>query len=398
MTTHLGASSNEHSFGAETPQDDWTWQIRNSIRTLSELNRELATFTSHQVSDNADTAYVSNELFDFRVTPHVLAALKQGLQTNIAGAWNAFHGSFVPTEYELERGPKGNSGEADSIGEDLRQSHPAPSVTRFYRNRALLRISHMCPAYCRYCFRRRLVGDEHGAWNKADVQASMRYISTDTSISEVIISGGEPLILGDEKIGYVLDRLSEIDHIRRIRIDSKALTILPQRVTNGLVQVLRRPKLNGIVGHFTHLYELTKDVTKATSKLTEVGIPVYAHVPLLKSVNDDEVALASLMETLVDWKIRPYYLIHYIPTAWTEHFRVSIARGLELMDYLQRNCTGLAIPTFIVYLPSGEGKIQLSPSHLVRRSDEGYIFRSHNGTDVLYREPILKEPKAIGLP
>jgi lysine 2,3-aminomutase len=373
--------------------DDWKWQLRNAVRTVDDLNQQLALFTDRRVQTSDKTERIANELFNFKVTPFMISALRRGLESNVPGTWNAFCAAFTPTELEVGREDRAPSLRADSIGEDLLESHPAPGITRFYKNRALLRVSHMCPAYCRYCFRRRLVGDEKGAWNQQEVDASISYIQSDSAISEVIISGGEPLVLGDKRIDHVLARLDDIGHVRRVRIDTKALTMIPQRVTSQLCGVLRTSKMTAVIGHFTHSYELVPEVERAASRLVDAGIPVYAHIPLLRNVNDDEAVLEQLVERLADLRIRPYYLIHFIPTGWTEHFRVSIARGLELIEYLQRRCTGLAIPAYIVYLPDGHGKVQLAPSHLVRRSEDGYIFRAHDGADVLYSEPLHNDQR-----
>jgi len=217
----------------------------------------------------------------------------------------------------------------------------------------------------------------------------LEFIRTEKAVSEVILSGGDPLILADDRLKYVLDKCSAMDHIRRVRIDTKMLTMIPQRITSEFVQAIRMPKLAAIVAHFTHVSELGPDVIRASNALLDAGIPIYAHIPLLHNVNDEEVELHDLVERLVDLRIRPYYLIQFIPTDWTEHFRVSLGRGLQLLEYLQKHCTGLAVPIYIVYLPSGHGKVPFSPQYFVRRSDAGYVFKAHDGAEVLYREPMI---------
>ena len=369
--------------------NDWKWQLRNSITNIANLNTVLSAFTDSRVAASPVVDHVSRDLFAFKVSPYMVMNLKEALDQNIKGAWSAFSGSFIPTEFEATREEASSVTRIDGIGEDLKRSHPAPGITRFYSNRVLLRMTHMCGGYCRYCFRRRFVGDGGGAWSQNEIDSSLDFIRAEKSVSEVILSGGDPLILADDRLKYVLEKVSVMDHIRRVRIDTKMLTMIPQRITADFVKAVRVPKLAAIVAHFTHVSELGADVMRATASLLDAGIPIYAHIPLLHNVNDDEVELHDLVERLVDLRIRPYYLIQFIPTDWTEHFRVSLGRGLQLLEYLQKHCTGLAVPTYIVYLPSGHGKVPFGPAYFMRRSDVGYVFRAHDGSEVLYREPMI---------
>lgn len=367
---------------------DWRWQLRNAITTFEHLNHALAEFTELRINPTPAAERVAAEAFNLKVTPAMIAAVRRGLALHIPGTWSAFCASFVPSEFEVGRGVVEADTRADGIGEDLRRSNPVSALSRFYRNRAVLRISHMCPAYCRYCFRRRMVGDGQGGWNRPDVDAAIAFIRSEEAIKEVILSGGEPMLLADERLKYVLDALDAIPHLTRVRIDTKILTMLPHRITDALCRLLRGSKVVAVVGHYTHSYELTPETEAASGRLVDAGIPVYAHIPLLRNVNDDEMSLAHLVDRLADIRVRPYYLIQFIPTEWTEHFRVSIARALELVSYLQRTCGGLAVPTYIVYLPDGHGKVQVGPSHLVGRTAAGYVFRAHDGMQVVYPENI----------
>lgn len=365
--------------------DSWQWQLRNAVRTLEELNSILACFTTLQVPTSSVVERIGRERFSFKVTPHMVLALKQALEGSITGAWNAFRRSFIPSELEADRLVDVTDG-TDCIGEELPEANPVPAITNFYGNRVLFRVTTMCPAYCRYCFRRRMIGDGPGAWDEASITQGLAYVAGNSEVHEVIISGGDPLVLSDEHLAFVIGALNEIPHIRRIRIDTKALTMMPQRLTPRLIASLRGAKPVYMIVHFTHMYELTDETRAACAGLVDAGVPIRAHTPLLRGINDDEESLASLMEILVDCRVQPYYLIQFIPTKWTEHFRVSIRRGLELVRHLQKHCGGLATPTYIVYLPKAGGKVPVTPQYIKEHRSDGYVFESLDGRRILYPE------------
>lgn len=371
--------------------EDWHWHQQNSIRTIKALNEVLSRFSTLQVSESPVLETMSRDRFSLKVTPYMIVALARALKANVLGAWDAFHWSFVPDE--LESKILGSEPEiTDCIGEELPRTNPVAAVTNFFGNRVLFRITKMCPAYCRYCFRRRMVGDGQGAWDDKTIEDGIAYISGNPGIQEVILSGGDPLILSDARLASIIKALKAIPHIRRLRIDTKALTLMPQRITEQFVSILKENQPFYIIGHFSHPYELTDETRAACARLIDAGIPVLGHTPLLKGINDDERNLALLMQQLVDFRVRPYYLIQFIPTKWTEHFRVPIQRGLELMRYLHEYCSGLSVPSYIVYLPNGAGKVPITPQYIRERTAEGYIFESFDHRSVLYPEPINMSP------
>ena len=366
--------------------NSWQWQMRNAITEVDNLNAILASFTDHRAEESSLIQSISRDVFSFKITPHMVLSLKDALINLVPTAWEAFAASFLPTESESSR-IDFEKDAIDCIGEELSPFNPVPAITNFYGSRVLFRVTNMCPAYCRYCFRRRMVGDGLGAWSEKSIHEGIAYIESNKEIREVILSGGDPLILSDQKLSFVLESLKQIQHVRRLRIDSKALTMLPQRITTNFVNILLNHQPIYFIGHFTHPYELTEETKVACAKLADAGIPLGSHTPLLKGISDDEQILGSLMESLVDWRIQPYYLIHFIPTKWTEHFRVPLKRGIELIRYLFRNCGGLATPTLIVYLPEGGGKVPVGPNCILEKSSEGYLFKSLDGRTILYPEP-----------
>ncbi len=281
----------------------------------------------------------------------------------------------------------GFSGLTDGIGEEQEPAKCAPQLVNFYQDRVLLSLSNSCTSYCRFCFRRRKVGDTLNEGAEIDVDKALEYIRRNTAIREVIVSGGDPLVLSDKKLQRVLCQLKSIPHVKVLRVDTKALVTLPQRVTPDLIEVLAAHKPIYVVGNFLHPAELTQETLKACARLVDAGIPVVAHTALLKGVNDDPEVIADLMWCMVENRVLPYYLIQFIPIKWTEHFRVPVEKGIEIMDRLHGRLSGLANPTYIVYLPDGKGKVPLLPCYLLRRTSEGYWFRNYEGEEVLYREP-----------
>lgn len=365
--------------------NDWHWQLKNAIRDISHLNDVLSSFTDLRVISSPIVEQIAKESFSFKVTPYMVLTLKRALDSKLDGAWESFLRSFIPLAEEAPRIDQDNG--IDCIGEHLPAANPVPAVSSFYKDRALFRVTSMCAAYCRYCFRRRMVGDGSGAWNETEIQKGIAYIASNPKLHEVILSGGDPLILSDDRLACLIRALKNIPHVRRLRIDTKVLTMLPQRVTNELITLLRDNQPFYIIGHFTHPSELTQETRDACRKLADAGVPLRAHTPLLKGINDDEDLLVELMEDLVDCRVQPYYLIQFIPTKWTEHFRVPIARGRELAKHLQKTCGGLANPTYIVYLPGASGKVPVTHQYLLRRDRDGYLFEDHKGQQVMYLEP-----------
>lgn len=366
--------------------DDWRWQLRNAIHNVNDLNSILSSFTDFRVPVSPIVNEVTLNLFEFKVTPHMVWALKRAIENSISGAIEAFRWSFTPSDLEINRLIEVED-ETDGIGEEIASVNPVPAITNFYKNRVLFRVTTMCPAYCRYCLRRRMLGDGTGVWNERNIKEGIRYIANNTDINEVILSGGDPLVLSDERLFSIISELKKIPHIKRLRIDTKALTMMPQRVTNGLIDILRNNQPFYVIVHFSHPYELTDETRKACNRLADAGIPLGSHTPLIKGVSDNEQTLTTLMDELVNCRVQPYYLIHFIPTKWTEHFRVPLSRGMELIRHIFKTCGGLATPTYIVYLPDAGGKVPVQPQYILEHRSDGYIFESMDGRRILYPEP-----------
>jgi len=366
----------------------WQWQLRNSVKSLHELSSILQKASPYFRIADFNILDKVDDSFEMRLTPYLVSIIYKALKKGDVEKAKIIINTFVPAMGEIECISNG----IDGIGEESRAARPAPLITNFYKNRVLFFATNMCSAYCRYCFRRRKVGKHQTEENDDNLQQkyirqSIEYIKNNAEIKEVIVSGGDPFILNDEKLLSILRALKKIEHIKVLRIDTKTFTSLPQRFTPELIRELKKIKPLYIVGNFLHSIELTPEALCAAASLIDVGIPVVSHTALLKGINDDADTISELMWNLYVNRIMPYYLIQFIPTKWTEHFRVPIRKGLEIMRSLHGKLSGIANPTYIVYLPNGAGKVPILPNYLLEQTSDGYYFENYEGKKVLYKEP-----------
>ncbi|HVZ03741.1 lysine-2,3-aminomutase-like protein [Hyphomicrobium sp.] len=263
---------------------------------------------------------------------------------------------FLPDGRELETHPAERS---DPIGDIIKS--PAPGIVHRYPDRVLLKIASVCPVYCRFCFRREMVGPENGeALSADDFAAALDYIRRTPQIWEVILTGGDPLVLSPRRIREVTQALSDVSHVKVLRWHTRVPVVDPERITDELVDALRTTNKTAFVGlHTNHVRELTDAARSAIAKLVDAGIPLVSQTVLLRGVNDDADTLEGLMRALVENRVKPYYLHHGDLAPGTAHFRTTIARGQELMRELRRRLSGLALPTYVLDLPGAYGKVPL---------------------------------------
>jgi len=368
--------------------DSWQWQLQNTVRSAKELRNILDPIPMLWTEEIKSVSHITQD-FEMKLTPHIVLNIHRAIKLKDYSGVKALLATFVPTSYEITDSDEN----VDAIGEELECSKPAPLITNFYKTRVLLFATNTCASYCRFCFRRRKLGDhvsgkiERGT-NKDELHKAIDYIKRNKSIREVIISGGDPLILSNESLFLLLQQLKKIAHIKILRINTKTLTVFPQRITQELVDVLKKFQPIYIIGNFLHPIELTPETLSATSLLIDAGILVFSHTALLRSINESPEIISNLMWSLYVNRIIPYYLIHFIPTKWTEHFRVPIQRGLEITKHLHGHLSGIANPIYIAYLPDGGGKVPLSSNYLIERTGQGYYFENWEGKKVLIKEPI----------
>jgi lysine 2,3-aminomutase len=341
--------------------------------------------TSRHLSDLAASGLIdaSKRAALERVAAQYAVAVTPAMADLIAGSDDPIARQFVPNIAELEAGP----GEtADPIGD---QAHsPLPGIIHRYPDRVLLKLTPVCAVYCRFCFRREMVGPAAKPLTPAELETAVAYIAAHSEIWEVILSGGDPLVLSPRRLRRVMARLVEIDHVKVIRVHTRVPVADPGRVSIELVRALKAPgKASYIVLHANHARELTPAAREACARFVDAGIPMLSQSVLLKGVNDDRQALGELMRALVECRIKPYYLHHGDLAPGTSHLRSSIERGQELMRALRGRLSGLCQPAYVLDIPGGHGKSPIGPSYL-SRDDAGRVqVEDYNGGKHCYPPP-----------
>jgi len=348
---------------------DWQWQIRNRVRHLEQLERMLT------LSDLERSAVEKIQTrLPVGITPYFMSLLSKDDPND------ALRRTVVPTAAEFTQTP----GEADDpLGEDGQS--PVPGLVHRYPDRVLLLVLDFCSTYCRYCTRSRVVG--HGAIypSRSRLERAIDYIRSATSVRDVLISGGDPLTLNDERLNWLLSRLREIPHVEIIRIGTKIPAVLPQRITPNLVRVLRRYHPLWMSLHFTHPAECTPEAYRACERLANAGIPLGSQTVLLKGINDSVETMKALCHHLLRMRVRPYYIYQCDPITGSSHFRTPVEKGLEIIRGLRGFTTGYAVPTYVIDAPGGGGKIPLMPNYIEGREGDELLLRNY--CDQVYRYP-----------
>ncbi len=348
---------------------NWQQVLKKSITTVDQL---IELFGEDNIDREAVQSAIEN--FNLRITPSALATIKE--------IGDAFWNQYVPTPEENEV----LDGIVDSLNED--EDSPVPNITHRYPDRVLFLVSPVCATYCRFCTRRRKVGDpEKIPLNQFD--SAFKYLRRHKEVRDVILSGGDPLMLSDRRLEYFLQNLREIPHIEIIRIHTRVPVHLPERVTADLCKMIARYHPLFVNVHFNHPAEMQPSTEKALARLANSGCPLGSQTVLLKGVNDDPEIMKELMQKLVRNRVRPYYLYMADPVAGGEHFRTSMEKGLEIIRALRGWTSGLAVPHFVIDAPGGGGKIPLLPQYIEEISDDEVVLRNYSGEQ--YRYPLPKE-------
>jgi lysine 2,3-aminomutase len=292
--------------------------------------------------------------------------------------------THIPIGNEYVRAP----GEADDpLGED--HDSAVPGLVHRYPDRVLFLATGTCSTYCRYCTRSRMVGEPGGeySFSRSQWEQAFAYLHAHTEVRDVLISGGDPLTLSDDRLDYLLSRLRAIPHIEFIRIGTKVPVVLPQRITKDLVKVLKRHHPLWMSIHFTHPTELTPEVDKSTERLANAGIPLGSQTVLLKGVNDDIAVMKPLMHALLKRRVKPYYLYQCDPITGSSHFRTPVSKGIEIIEGLRGHTSGYAVPQYVIDAPGGGGKIPLLPEYVVGRDGDDLLLRNFEGGVYRYTDP-----------
>jgi len=361
-------------FFPDTTDDDWNdwrWQSRHRIRTLEQFERVLDLSIEER-----DCLSMGGTLLPTAVTPYYISLLDPH------DPLQALRKTVVPTTRELVRIP----GEADDpLGEDGHS--PVPGLVHRYPDRVLLLPLDFCSTYCRYCTRSRVVGHGEIQPNQQRLEAIFHYLENAVQVRDVLISGGDPLALSDEKIDWILGRLRAIPHIEFVRIGTKMPAVLPQRITPELCSMLRKYHPLWMSVHFLHPDECTPESVRACAQLADAGIPLGAQTVLLQGVNDSVDVMKELVHKLLLMRVRPYYLYQCDPISGSAHFRTPVSKGLEIIQGLRGHTTGYAAPTYVIDAPGGGGKIVLQPETVVGRDGHDLLLKNFEGRVFRYPDP-----------
>jgi len=356
----------------KTEWEDWQWQIKNSITSLSELQRIV------KLEENEIRTWTEGITpLPLRITPYY-AGLISTEDSN-----QPLRKCVIPCREEMIRNPGEDS---DPLHEE---SHcPTRGLIHRYPDRVLFMVSGFCATYCRYCTRSRLLEDSHQkAFSRQDWERCLTYIALNPAIRDVLISGGDPLTLADDEIEYLLHRLQQIPHLEFLRIGTKVPVVLPQRITPRLVSILKKVRPLWLSIHFTHPAELTPECSEACQKLADAGLPLGSQTVLLKGVNDDLQTMKALMHGLLRIRVRPYYLYQCDPVSGSGHFRTQVAKGLEIIAGLRGHTSGYAVPHFVIDAPGGGGKIPLLPQYSFGQQGHDLLLQNYQGKLFRYPEP-----------
>ncbi len=355
--------------------NDWQWQVSNRIRTLSQLDSMLI------LSDEERAAFSSaGTHLPLGITPYYMS-LVSPLDSN-----QPLRRTVIPVAGEMLR----SFGEADDpLGEEGQS--PVPGLVHRYPDRVLLLLTDFCSTFCRYCTRSRMVGHGGIAPSRSRLEQAFAYIERTPAIRDVLLSGGDPLMLGEEKLSWILSRLRAISHVEIIRIGTKVPAVLPQRITPSLVRMLRRHHPLWMSLHFTHPDECTPEAYRACAMLADAGIPLGSQTVLLKNVNDNVETMCRLMHQLLKMRVRPYYLYQCDPITGSAHFRTPVEKGLEIIRGLRGFTSGYGVPTYVIDAPDGGGKIPLMPEYVVGREENALVLRNYE--NIIFRYPETASPK-----
>ncbi len=362
---------------SEKEWNDWKWQLRHRVTRLDQL-QEILTLTPEEIEGIKQ----SKGRLALAVTPHFVS-LMDPLNPNCPVRKQA-----IPRVEELHLS---KSDMVDPCGED--KDSPVPGLVHRYPDRVLLLVTDQCATYCRYCTRRRLVGNHEKPITQGNFEEVLKYLRKNKKVRDVLLSGGDPLLLDNDRLEEILSRLRAIPHIELLRIGTRVPVTLPQRITPSLVRMLKKfhPLMMSI--HFTHPKEISDPVKKACNELADGGIPLGSQTVLLKGINDKPNVMKKLLQELLKIRVRPYYIYQCDLAMGTEHFRTSVATGIQIVEKLRGHTTGYAIPTYVIDAPGGGGKIPVEPDYVMARGKGKIVLRNYEGKMFEYPEPNIIEFK-----
>jgi len=359
---------------------DWKWQLKNSIKTIEQFEvLSGITFPEDEKKELKKTL----RKFPLSITPYYASLIsKENYRQD-----PVFRQSFV------------NAGEMNILDNELKdplsedKDSPVEGITHRYPDRVLFHVSNTCAMYCRHCTRKRKVGDMDFIPSRDQLKKGIEYIKKTPQVRDVLLSGGDPLMLSDALLDWLLGELNKIPHVEIVRIGTRIPVVLPYRITDELIRVLKKYQPLWINTHFNHPQEMTTSAKEALCKLADAGFPLGNQTVLLADVNDCPRIMKTLMHKLVQNRVRPYYLYQCDLSEGLSHFRTPVGKGIEIMESLIGHTSGFAIPTYVIDAPGGGGKIPVMPNYIISWSTNKVVLRNYEGVITTYREPDHYENK-----
>ncbi len=351
--------------------NDWRWQLRHRVNSPEQLKKVIEMTPEEEAGVRATC-----QRLRMSITPY-FASLMDAQDANCP-----IRRQVVPTADELVVQPDELR---DPLSEDA--DSPVPGLVHRYPDRVLLLITDQCASYCRHCTRRRLVGVKAERMRPEEMERAIQYVAEHPEVRDVLISGGDPLILSDAGLESLLRGLRAIPHVEIIRLGTRVPVFLPQRITPELVAMLGKYHPLWINIHFNHPREITPETAAACARLANAGIPLGSQTVLLRGINDCPHIMKDLMQALLRIRVRPYYIYQCDLSQGISHFRTSINKGVEVIEHLRGHTSGLAVPTFVVDAPGGAGKIPVMPQYLISMSDNAAVLRNYAGALSAYPLP-----------
>ncbi len=365
-------------FFADVPDEkwmDWRWQLSHRLNTAEEIEKVVP------LTESERRALNGRGLFRVDITPYFISLIHPHDPND------PIRKQVIPTESEMV---PFTAMMEDSLAED--RHSPVPGLVHRYPDRVLMLVTTQCASYCRYCTRSRIVGDPGATFSRREFEMQIEYLQHTPQVRDVLLSGGDPLVLAPKILEEILSRLREIPHIEIIRIGSRVPVFLPMRITQELCDMLQKFHPLWLNIHVNHPNEITRELAEACDRLTRAGIPLGNQSVLLAGINDCVHIQRELVQKLTRIRVRPYYLYQCDLVEGAGHFRTPVAKGIEIMEGLRGHTSGYAVPQYIVDAPGGGGKIPLMPNYLLSMSDHKVVIRNYEGFVTTYEEPIEYTP------
>lgn len=370
----ITGTARKNRFFGHIPEElwnDWKWHFRNRITSIDELAKFIPISTTEQ-----ERLKLVTITYPISITPYYLALI------NPEAPYDPIRKQFIPSFDEIALAGMGFE---DPLEE--KRDSVVPGLVHRYPDRALMLLTDLCPMLCRHCTRKREW--RHGGWVRtpSEIEAMLRHIRKNKTIRDVILSGGDPLTLSTHRLEEVISKIRQIEHVDIIRIGTRCPVVLPQRIDDDLCAMLSKYGPIWLNTHFNHPNEITPESAKACDRLLRSGIPVNNQSVLLRGINDSVETQLKLCQGLLKIKVRPYYLFQCDEVQGTEHLRTSVETGLKIIEGMRGHTSGLAVPTFVIDLPEGGGKIPLQPNYVLAKTEDELILRNYQGRFFWYRNP-----------